>query len=47
MPEISGVKNESQWDIPITQSEGYRAGEVVTYFCRIHPSMRGAFKVVQ
>ncbi len=46
VPEISGVKNESQWSIPITQTEGYQAGEVVTYFCRIHPSMRGAFKVV-
>lgn len=47
VPEISGVKNESQWSTPITPAEGYRPGEVVTYFCRIHPSMRGAFKVVE
>lgn len=46
-PAISGVKNEAQWDIPVTPTEGYRPGEVVTYFCRIHPSMRGAFKVVE
>jgi hypothetical protein len=25
---------------------GLTAGEIFTYFCRIHPSMRGAFKVV-
>jgi plastocyanin len=47
IPTISGVKNEAQWSIPITQDQGYQPGEVVTYFCRIHPSMRGAFKVVQ
>lgn len=46
-PTISGVKNEAQWSIPIAPTEGYRPGEVVTYFCRIHPSMRGAFKVVE
>jgi plastocyanin len=47
VPEISGVKNEAQWSTPITPAAGYRPGEVVTYFCRIHPSMRGAFKVVE
>ena len=47
IPTISGVKNEAQWSIPVTAADGYQPGEVVTYFCRIHPSMRGAFKVVQ
>jgi len=46
-PAISGVKNEIQWSTPITAADGYKPGEVVTYFCRIHPSMRGAFKVVE
>jgi hypothetical protein len=46
IPAISGVKNELTWTVPVTEQEGYRPDEVVTYFCRIHPSMRGAFKVV-
>jgi len=46
-PTISGYKNETIWSTPVTEAEGYKPGEVVTYFCRIHPSMRGAFKVVQ
>jgi hypothetical protein len=28
-------------------SEGLRAGQTYTYFCRIHPFMRGVFKVVK
>jgi len=47
VPTISGVKNTHEWTIPVTQAQGYKPGEIVTYFCRIHPSMRGAFKVVQ
>jgi hypothetical protein len=47
VPEISGVKNEIDWTVPVTTDEGYQPNEVVTYFCRIHPSMRGAFKVVE
>jgi plastocyanin len=46
-PTISGYKNETTWTTPVTAAQGYKPGEVVTYFCRIHPSMRGAFKVVQ
>ena len=26
---------------------GLQAGQTYTYFCRIHPFMRGAFKVVR
>ena len=45
IPEISGAKNRLDWTIPVTEQEGYQDGEIVTYFCRIHPSMRGAFEV--
>jgi hypothetical protein len=45
VPEISGAKNELQWATPVTEAAGYKPGEIVTYFCRIHPSMRGAFEV--
>ena len=47
VPEISGAKNRLDWTIPVTTEEGYKPGELVTYFCRIHPSMRGAFEVAQ
>ena len=47
VPAISGVKNNAQWTIPVTAAAGYQPGEVVTFYCRIHPGMRGAFKVVQ
>ena len=46
-PAIGPAKNELTWDLPVTAEEGYKPGEVVTYFCRIHPSMRGAFEVTQ
>jgi hypothetical protein len=47
VPTISGVKNQAQWSIPVNAADGYKPGEIVTYYCRIHPSMRGAFKVAQ
>lgn len=47
VPSISGTKQSAQWSLPVTASNGYQPGEVVTFFCRIHPGMRGAFKVVQ
>ena len=45
LPAISGAKNTFEWSTPITREEGYTPGETVTYFCRIHPFMRGAFQV--
>jgi hypothetical protein len=45
VPEISGAKNALDWTTPVTEAAGYKPGEIVTYFCRIHPSMRGAFEV--
>jgi hypothetical protein len=47
VPSISGFKNETVWSTPVTAEEGYRPNEIVTYYCRVHPSMRGAFKVVE
>lgn len=44
-PAIGAAKQAIDWTIPVTPAEGYAPGEVVTYFCRIHPSMRGAFEV--
>jgi plastocyanin len=44
-PAIGPAKQTLDWGLPVTREEGYRPGEVVTYFCRIHPGMRGAFEV--
>ncbi|HWL35603.1 MAG TPA: hypothetical protein VNQ77_05365 [Frankiaceae bacterium] len=43
VPTVSAAKNSNIWDLEIDSS--YQPGEVVTYFCRIHPFMRGAFEV--
>jgi hypothetical protein len=45
-PEIGPAKQELRWGLPITAAEGYEPGEIVTYFCRVHPSMRGGFEVI-
>lgn len=47
VPYIGPAKQTLTWDLPIKAEEGYQPGEVVTYFCRIHPSMRGAFEVTR
>ena len=44
-PTSGRPRDESDWDLPVTREEGYKPGEIVTYFCRIHPGMRGAFEV--
>jgi hypothetical protein len=44
-PAISAPKQRLDWELPVTRQEGYRPGETVTYFCRVHPFMRGAFEV--
>jgi hypothetical protein len=46
-PYIGPAKQELSWGLPVTRADGFKPGEVVTYFCRIHPSMRGAFEVVK
>jgi hypothetical protein len=44
-PPIGPAKNSATWDLPVTPANGFKPGEVVTYYCRIHPFMRGAFEV--
>jgi hypothetical protein len=44
-PEIGPAKQDLSWRLPVTAAEGFQPGETVTYFCRIHPFMRGAFQV--
>jgi len=46
-PAIGPAKQTLEWGLPVTQEEGYEPGEIVTYFCRVHPSMRGAFEVTK
>jgi hypothetical protein len=46
-PAIGPAKQTLNWRVPVTREAGFRAGETVTYFCRIHPFMRGAFKVAK
>ena len=44
-PPFGPAKNDINWTVDVNGSSGYRPGEIVTYFCRIHPFMRGAFEV--
>lgn len=46
-PAIGPAKENLNWTTPITKDQGYKPGEVVTYYCRIHPFMRGAFEVTK
>jgi hypothetical protein len=46
-PAIGPAKNELEWDLEVSALKGFTPGDVVTYFCRIHPGMRGGFEVVQ
>jgi plastocyanin len=46
-PAIGPAKQSLNYELPVTREEGYQPGEIVTYYCRIHPSMRGAFEVVE
>jgi hypothetical protein len=46
IPTLGPAKNELSWDLDVTPENGFQAGETVTFFCRVHPFMRGAFEVV-
>jgi hypothetical protein len=46
-PEIGPAKQTLNWSLPVTRESGFEPGEISTYFCRIHPGMRGAFEVQQ
>jgi plastocyanin len=44
-PSFGPAKNSLTWDLDVTEANGFAAGQRYTYFCRIHPFMRGAFEV--
>ena len=46
-PGISAPKQALDYSLPVTKDEGFESGETVTYFCRVHPFMRGAFEVTE
>jgi hypothetical protein len=46
-PYIGATSQRLTWTLPVSAKGGFKPGEIVTYFCRIHPFMRGAFQVVQ
>jgi hypothetical protein len=46
-PEIGPAAQRLDWQLPVTKEAGFEPGETVTYFCRVHPFMRGAFEVTQ
>jgi hypothetical protein len=43
IPEIGPAKQTAYWTLPIGPE--FESGHVYTYFCRVHPFMRGAFAV--
>jgi plastocyanin len=45
VPAIGPAKQALDYQLPVTPERGFQPGDVVTYFCRIHPGMRGAFEV--
>ena len=47
VPAIGAAKQALDYELPVTEDRGFRAGETVTYFCRVHPGMRGAFEVTK
>ena len=44
-PPLGAAKNAIDWDVELTPANGFHRGGTYTYFCRIHPGMRGAFEV--
>lgn len=47
IPYIGPTAQRLDWSVPVTREEGFQPGETVTYFCRVHPFMRGAFEVTE
>jgi hypothetical protein len=45
VPAIGAAKEALDYKLPVTPERGFKAGDIVTYYCRVHPSMRGAFEV--
>ncbi|MEA2475560.1 MAG: hypothetical protein QOE06_3475 [Thermoleophilaceae bacterium] len=46
-PVVGPAKQTLNWSLPVTREAGFQPGEIVTYFCRVHPGMRGGFEVQQ
>ncbi|HEY3186025.1 MAG TPA: hypothetical protein VGJ70_01030, partial [Solirubrobacteraceae bacterium] len=46
-PYVGAASEQLNWSVPVTRQNGFRPGETVTYYCRIHPFMRGAFEVTE
>jgi hypothetical protein len=46
-PAIGPASQRLNWELPVSKKSGFKPGEVVTYFCRVHPFMRGAFEVTK
>jgi hypothetical protein len=44
-PAVGAASQRLDYSVPVTPQAGFRGGEIVTYYCRIHPFMRGAFEV--
>jgi hypothetical protein len=44
-PYVGATSQKLDWSLPVTPKNGFKPGEIVTYYCRIHPFMRGAFEV--
>jgi plastocyanin len=45
VPAIGAAKQDLNYQLPVTPQRGFASGDIVTYFCRVHPGMRGAFEV--
>jgi hypothetical protein len=46
-PYVGATSQKLDWSVPVTTQKGFAPGEIVTYYCRIHPFMRGAFEVTE
>ena len=44
---IGPQSNKITYEVPVKPEAGFEVGETVTYFCRVHPFMRGAFEVTE
>ena len=43
---IGPAKNQGSWTLNVTAANGFQPGATYTFYCRVHPFMRGAFAVV-
>jgi hypothetical protein len=44
---IGPQANRADYTVPVKKEAGFQVGETVTYYCRVHPFMRGAFEVTE